>query len=129
MPREYPNQDYCTETDPYATEDAPPTHHISPLDKMDFEPPLEKLYNNFKVSPQYVGESSSDALSTQVGGDHYKSCKIQPLEYAYANGLDVCEHAIVKYITRHKAKGGIEDLQKVIHYAQLEAKLVYGEDI
>jgi hypothetical protein len=30
-----------------------------------------------------------------------------------------CEGNIVKYITRWKTKNGIEDLRKVIHYAEL----------
>ena len=28
------------------------------------------------------------ALKQQVGGQHYKGCKIQPVEYIHANGLD-----------------------------------------
>jgi len=40
--------------------------------------------------------------SEQVGGSHYKTMKIQPLEYALENGLGVCEHAVVKYVSRWK---------------------------
>jgi len=69
------------------------------------------------------------SLGKQVGGDHYKDCNIQPLEYGYANSLSICEHAVVKYITRHKKKGQIEDLRKAKHYVELEAKLTYGEEI
>jgi hypothetical protein len=45
------------------------------------------------------------ALNTQVGGNHYKDCKIQPVEYIYSNGLDFLEGNVVKYITRHRTKG------------------------
>ena len=41
----------------------------------------------------------------QIGGDHYKKCKIQPIEYIYANELDFFEGNIVKYVTRHRTKG------------------------
>ena len=41
----------------------------------------------------------------QVGGTHYKECKIQPVEYIHANGLGFLEGNIVKYITRHRTKG------------------------
>lgn len=93
---------------------------------LDFNPSsLEQV----EIELTNVPHPTKSALAEQVGGDHYKSCGIQPLEYAYANGLDVCEHAIVKYITRHKKKGQVQDLEKVIHYARLEAKLVYGVDI
>lgn len=67
------------------------------------------------------------ALDTQVGGDHYKSCGIQPIEFIYANDLSYCEANIVKYATRHARKGGAEDVKKVIHYAELLLELEYGE--
>lgn len=60
-----------------------------------------------------------DPLSVQIGGNHYKGCKIQPIEYIFANGLGYAEGNVVKYITRWKNKNGIEDLKKVIHYAEL----------
>lgn len=59
------------------------------------------------------------AINRQVGGNHYKKLKIQPLEYALENGLGVCEHAVVKYITRWRDKNGVEDLRKAIHYIEL----------
>jgi Protein of unknwon function (DUF3310) len=55
------------------------------------------------------------ALDVQVGGDHYKKLKIQPMEYSMANGLDACQHTIVKYVTRFRDKGGIADLEKARH--------------
>ncbi|MBS0227692.1 MAG: DUF3310 domain-containing protein [Proteobacteria bacterium] len=67
------------------------------------------------------------ALDTQVGGDHYKTMKIQPIEFIHANGLDFFQANIVKYITRHKHKNGAADLRKAIHYAQLALELQYGE--
>jgi hypothetical protein len=59
------------------------------------------------------------ALDKQIGGSHYKDMAIQPVEYIHKNGLGFCEGNIVKYITRWKTKNGIEDLKKVIHYAEL----------
>ena len=55
------------------------------------------------------------ALETQVGGDHYKKMKIQPMEYSMANGLDACQHTAIKYISRFRDKGGISDLEKAKH--------------
>lgn len=55
------------------------------------------------------------ALDIQVGGDHYKDMPIQPMEYSMANKLDPCQHTVVKYVTRFRAKGGIQDLQKAKH--------------
>jgi len=70
--------------------------------------------------------TGSSALDTQVGGDHYKGLKIQPIEYILANDLNYCEANIVKYITRHATKGGATDVNKVIHYAQLLLETKYG---
>lgn len=56
------------------------------------------------------------ALSSQVGGGHYKKQKIQPWEYISANNLGFFEGNVVKYITRHKDKNGVEDLKKARHY-------------
>ena len=67
-------------------------------------------------------------LDKQVGGDHYKHCGIQPVEYIAQNNLDYFEGNVVKYITRHKTKGeGAKDIQKVIHYAELNLEITYGE--
>ena len=61
-------------------------------------------------------------FSHQVGGTHYKSMKIQPVEFILANDLDFCQGNIIKYTCRYKQKGGIDDLKKVIHYAELLIK-------
>ena len=49
-----------------------------------------------------------------------------PTTYIRANNLDFFEGNIVKYITRHKDKGGAEDIKKVIHYAEMILEEVYG---
>lgn len=66
------------------------------------------------------------AWDKQIGGDHYKHMMIQPLEYALANNLGVCEHAVVKYISRWRDKGGVDDLRKVIHYAEILVEMELG---
>ena len=53
--------------------------------------------------------------ASQVGGDHYIKCKIQPWEYALANSLGPIEATVLKYITRWKDKNGLEDLKKAQH--------------
>lgn len=61
------------------------------------------------------------ALDTQIGGDHYKGCKIQPVQYAEANDLRFLEACVVKRVTRHdKPTGkGRQDIEKAIHELQL----------
>ena len=60
-----------------------------------------------------------NALDKQTGGNHYKDMAIQPAEYAEKNGLSLLEGNIVKYVSRWKKKGGLTDLQKIIHCAEL----------
>lgn len=61
------------------------------------------------------GAMELKALDTQVGGGHYKDMAIQPMEYSMKNGLDACQHTAIKYISRFRDKGGIEDLRKAKH--------------
>lgn len=58
------------------------------------------------------------AYDKQIGGDHYKSMAIQPIEYIQANKLRFIEGNIVKYISRWREKNGIEDLKKIKHYVE-----------
>lgn len=59
------------------------------------------------------------ALDIQVGGSHYKSLKIQPVEYIHANGIGYFEGNVIKYVTRWRDKNGIADLEKAKHYIDL----------
>lgn len=65
----------------------------------------------------------SDALSTQVGGSHYKDLPIQPVQYIHANGIGYFEGCVIKYVSRWRAKGGIADLAKAKHYLELLIEL------
>lgn len=62
-------------------------------------------------------------LSRQEGGSHYKKYAIQPVEYAMANNLNYCQANAIKYVTRYKDKGGIEDLRKAIHNLEILIEL------
>lgn len=64
-----------------------------------------------------------NALNTQVGGDHYKKLKIQPVEYIYANGIGYLEGNVIKYVTRWRDKNGVADLLKARHYIDLLLEL------
>lgn len=58
------------------------------------------------------------AKDYQVGGNHYKEKGIQPIDYIMSNRLDFCEGCVVKYISRWRDKGGIDDLHKAKHYIE-----------
>lgn len=63
------------------------------------------------------------ALAKQEGGGHYKDLKIQPIEYIHANNIPFAEGCAIKYLTRWRAKGGIEDLKKARHFIDLLIEL------
>jgi len=67
------------------------------------------------------------ALNKQEGGNHYKKCAIQPVEYIHANKLGFIEGSVVKYITRFRDKGGEADLRKIIHFVELLIEMEYGD--
>ena len=64
-------------------------------------------------------EEKKSAFDTQVGGSHYKQFAIQPTEFIYKNGLGFLEGNAIKYLTRWKIKGGLEDLKKARHYVDM----------
>lgn len=68
-------------------------------------------------------ERSPSALAVQEGGDHYKTLKIQPIEYIHANGIPFAEGSVIKYVTRWRAKNGIADLKKARHFLDLLIEL------
>lgn len=59
------------------------------------------------------------AKDVQIGGSHYRDMAIQPGEFIRANNIGWYEGNAIKYVCRHKAKNGKQDLEKAIHYLQL----------
>lgn len=53
----------------------------------------------------------------QVGGAHYEA-PIQCWDYIAANKIGYFEGNVIKYVSRWRAKNGIEDLKKAQHYLE-----------
>jgi len=68
------------------------------------------------------------AFDTQVGGDHYKKMGIQPMEYITKNNMPFADGCIIKYVTRWRFKGGVEDLKKAKHFIDLLIELEEKND-
>ena len=62
------------------------------------------------------GFTPKTADRTQIGGTHYSKLAIQPWDYVAANDLGYFEGSVVKYVTRWRDKGGVEDLKKARHF-------------
>ena len=74
-----------------------------------------------------ISKPTPTALDTQVGGSHYKKTGIQPVEYCHANNIGFMEGCVIKYISRYKAKGGKQDLEKAKHFIDLLIALEYPD--
>ena len=84
-----------------------------------FIPEVEKQLSD--VLEKYAEENNP--LTAQVGGDHYRKLKIQPVEYIHANNIPFIEGCIIKYATRWRDKGGRRDLEKIKHFVDLLIEL------
>lgn len=84
----------------------------------------------FVMTPNSGVEAKTWSIPSkrQVAGQHYADLPIQPSEFIHRNALGWCEGNAVKYISRHKRKGGREDIQKAIHYLELLLEWEYGND-
>ena len=80
---------------------------------------LKSLMHNIEELTQ------KDALQKQEGGTHYNKYRIQPAEFIYTNNIPYLEGCAVKYLCRHRDKGGVTDLLKAKHYIDLIIQLEY----
>lgn len=71
-------------------------------------------------------DPNGSPLSIQVGGGHYKDMKIQPVEYIHGNGIGFIEGSVIKYVSRWRSKGGLEDLRKARHFLDMLIELESG---
>lgn len=70
----------------------------------------------------------SSPLDKQHGGDHYKKGGIQPIEYINSRRMLFAEGSVVKYVSRHQDKNGIEDIRKAIHFLEFIAIRDYSDE-
>lgn len=52
----------------------------------------------------------------EAGGIHYRSLKRQVWDFVLEAGLSYLQGNIVKYLSRWRKKGGLDDLGKAVHY-------------
>ncbi len=65
----------------------------------------------------------ASALASQEGGSHYKDMPIQPVEFIHKNGIGFIEGCVIKYVSRWRVKGGVEDLRKARHFLDILIEL------
>ena len=83
---------------------------------MHEEPIKEQMARGWESGP---GKWDQPCANTQqIAGTHYKGKAIQPWDYVAANELGYFEGTAIKYLTRWKDKGGVDDLRKAVHFIE-----------
>lgn len=70
------------------------------------------------------------ANDVQHGGSHYKDLKYETWDIIHAWGLGYFDGNAVKYLSRWRKKGGVQDLMKAKHYIEklIELETTDGSD-
>jgi len=68
--------------------------------------------------------STERATKRQIGGKHYIKFAIQPIKFIIKNKLSFIQGCIIKYACRFENKNGIEDLEKIKHYCDLQIEML-----
>lgn len=121
--------------DPFGMHILPPSEYLMPTDgkpayTIGVDVAREGADRTAIVTPPAEVNSCPEPtspLGKQVGGDHYKGRKIQPVEYIHANGIGFVEGCVIKYVSRWREKNGPEDLRKARHFIDLLLQLENGK--
>ena len=81
--------------------------------------------DNLQSEVSAIFDEVQPAIDTQIGGGHYKDMPIQPIEYCIANQIPFAEGNVIKYVSRWRKKGGVQDLKKARHMLDM---LIEAED-
>ena len=65
--------------------------------------------------------------ANNIGPGHYKDKPMQVWDYVVANNLGYLEGNVVKYISRWRQKGGVENLRKAKHYIEKLIEVESGQ--
>jgi hypothetical protein len=84
----------------------------------------EQLSLNLATAVSRGVASPSDMVNLP---NHYARFKIEPIRFIAENKLDWFQGNIVKYVLRHDAKNGTEDIRKAIRYSNMYLRYLMGD--
>lgn len=89
-------------------------------------PPMveEQLSLNLATAVSRGVASAKDMVNLPP---HYARFKIEPIRFIAENKLDWFQGNIIKYVMRHDAKNGSEDIRKTIRYANMYLLFLQGD--
>lgn len=86
--------------------------------------PYEFLSESAKeAAVNVVRDMIENSKTTQVGGTHYAEMAVQPWDFykAIFSPSGYCDYhvgSVISYLSRHRKKGGLQDLEKALHHMQ-----------
>ena len=87
---------------------------------------FESFAHKDETTKEYIERRLEErANATQVAGDHYKRHKYETWDVILDWELGYLDGNAVKYLSRWRNKGGVQDLKKAAHYIQ---KLIEVEE-
>lgn len=106
--------------DPDASERETIDLALGPIDDT-YHGPLKVAVSRPEADPRLA---VVDMVSTPP---HYARFKIEPIRFIAENGLNWFQGNVVKYILRHDAKNGLEDIRKAIRYGIMYYRFLVGD--
>jgi hypothetical protein len=70
---------------------------------------------------------TSSVKDVVIRPEHYARFKIEPIYFVMENGLSFAQGNVIKYVCRHDAKNGVEDLKKARRYLDMMIKQAEGD--
>lgn len=104
----------CGTFDPHAVQDG----------RIDLSPVEQQAIENTLAYEQYVESIAPDNVNLPK---HYARFKIEPIRFVTENGVDFMSGNVIKYVMRHDAKNGREDLLKAQRYLTMLIKFKDGD--
>ena len=86
-----------------------------PLTQTTNHPKAKHMETTKEYVERFLNERAS-ANATQVGGAHYKQHTHETWDVILDWGLGYLDGNAVKYLSRWRHKGGVQDLKKARHY-------------
>lgn len=68
------------------------------------------------MSERMGGDAVAEAWDTVTRPKHYAGLTPEPIDVIESWGLGYHEGNVIKYVSRWRAKGGVEDLRKAAEY-------------
>jgi len=99
------------------------------LDALEYERADTGQIEKYRIAMVMTSSVSDVTNDTEKSiANSYSHLNIQPIDYIHQNSLDFAEGNVLKYISRHRKKGGREDVLKAMHYCQIVMQQQYGTE-